>query len=380
MSFDFAPKKVDLSTGAKQITVTVRVTDATGLDGSPTIIISSTSTSQTQGFGSMARTSGSAQDGTYAKTITMPDNVAPGAWDVALYPLSDTLGNRNGGFTTHPEKLMVRYGDSVPTAPLTVQAAAGNASATVSWSAPASDQPIGSYTVTSTPGGLVTEVDGSVTTATVEGLTNGTAYTFRVVATSSVGDSLPSAASNSVTPATLPGAPTSVVGTPGNGSVRLNWVPPASNGGAPVTGYIATVLPGGHSVQFSGSATAGTLTDLSNGVEYTFTMVALNKIGESSASDSSAPVTPAGPPGRVGMPAAKVAGKNVTLTWVEPEENGTPITGYVVRWAGKSKSVAATKTSLVVKALKPGKYRFAINAVSAAGSGATSPVKVVKIR
>src|SRR5262249_33214956 len=160
-------------------------------------------------------------------------------------------------------------------------ATAGDASAVVTWSAPASDQPISSYTVTSSPGGVVATVGGSVTTATVKGLTNGTGYTFTGVATRSVGDSLPSSPSDSVTPATVPGAPTSVVGTPGNDSVRLSWVPPTSNGGSPVTGYVVTVLPGGQSVQFSGSATSGTVTGLTNGSSYTFTVAAVNEVGES---------------------------------------------------------------------------------------------------
>jgi len=59
-------------------------------------------------------------------------------------------------------------------------------------------KPISLYTVTSSPGGLTATTNG--TFATVTGLTNGTAYTFTVTATNSVGTSSASAASNSVTP------------------------------------------------------------------------------------------------------------------------------------------------------------------------------------
>ncbi|MHB1056908.1 MAG: putative Ig domain-containing protein [Rhodanobacter sp.] len=87
-----------------------------------------------------------------------------------------------------------------PGAPTIGTATAGNAQASVSFTAPASTggSPITGYTVTSSPGGLTgTGAGGPVT---VTGLTNGTAYTFTVTATNSAGTGGASAASNSVTP------------------------------------------------------------------------------------------------------------------------------------------------------------------------------------
>jgi len=82
-----------------------------------------------------------------------------------------------------------------------VHATAGNERATVSWTAPAANgTPITSYEVTSDPEGIVTTVDGDQTSAEVEGLTNGTPYTFTVVAINAVGPSVASAPSSAVTP------------------------------------------------------------------------------------------------------------------------------------------------------------------------------------
>ena len=76
------------------------------------------------------------------------------------------------------------------------------------------------------------------TTATVTGLTNGTTYYFRVKATNAVGTGTYSGISTATTPATVPGAPTSVVGTSNtNGQSSVSWVAPASNGGDAVASY-----------------------------------------------------------------------------------------------------------------------------------------------
>ena len=134
---------------------------------------------------------------------------------------------------------------SVPGPPTNVSAVRGNAQATVSFTAPASNggAAITSYTVTASPGGATTSGPGSP--LTVPGLTNGTAYTFTVVATNSVGSSVPSTPSNSVTPATVPGPPTNVSAVGGNAQATVSFTAPASNGGAPITSYTVTASPGG---------------------------------------------------------------------------------------------------------------------------------------
>jgi hypothetical protein len=182
---------------------------------------------------------------------------------------------------------------TAPGSPTGVSATAGDTSATVSWNAPANGgSPITGYTVTSNPDGVTASAVG--TSVTVHGLTNGTTYTFAVTATNGVGTSGSSAPSNPVTPAplTVPDPPTGVAATAGNAQANVSWTAPASSGGSPILGYTVTSNPAGGTATTLG-ATSTTVTGLTNGTSYTFSVTASNVIGPSAASLPSNPVVPA---------------------------------------------------------------------------------------
>ena len=147
----------------------------------------------------------------------------------------------------------------VPAAPTSVTAAAGNAQATVSWTAPTgviAQAPITDYVVqfsTNSGSTWTTFADGTstATSATVTGLANGTAVQFRVAATNGVGTGAYSTASSSVTPsaATVPGVPTNLRRATthwacGNDN-EIAWNAPVSNGGSAITGYRWRINSGG---------------------------------------------------------------------------------------------------------------------------------------
>jgi subtilisin family serine protease len=92
----------------------------------------------------------------------------------------------------------------LPGAPTGVSTSAGNEEATISWTAPTSNggYAITGYTVTASPSGLTCNTTGA-TSCTIAGLSNGTSYTFTVIATNSIGNSASSSASNAITPASL---------------------------------------------------------------------------------------------------------------------------------------------------------------------------------
>ncbi len=261
--------------------------------------------------------------------------------------------------------------------------------ATISWTAPASDIQIGSYTVTSSPGGLSTTVSGSppATTASVSGLTNGTAYTFTVTATSAAGTSAPSAPSAAITPLSFPGAPTGVAAvasaTPSGGQAIVTWTAPP-DGGSPITGYQVTSSPGGLTASVTGSppSTTATVSGLVDGTSYTFTVTATNSVGTGVVSIPSVSVTPLSVPGAPTNVVATAGTGQATVTWTAPPTGGSAITRYTVTASPSGAMVTTTgATSAVMTGLSEGTtYTFTVFATNAQGnsvvSSPSSPVTI----
>ena len=188
--------------------------------------------------------------------------------------------------------------DTLPGAPTDTRAIAGNASASVRWSAPADDSgsAITSYIVTTQgPGPLPSPIQKFGRSAIVRGLTNGVAYTFVVSAQNATGSGPVSVASASVVPVTVPAAPTSVAAFPHDGSITVSWSPPDHDGGSSVTAYTVTARLQAVVVQrviLPGSAGSVDVDGLTNGSGYTFTVTAANRSGSGRASRTVGPVAP----------------------------------------------------------------------------------------
>ena len=194
---------------------------------------------------------------------------------------------------------------TAPVAPTGVTAVAGDTTASVWWSAPATDggSAITTYTVTASPGGATCTTGGALS-CTVTGLTNDIAHTFTVTAINAIGSSPPSSPSPAVTPegppgevtSLVPGTPTGVAAVAGDREATVSWVAPAAGSGARVTGYTATAWPGGTTCSTT-TATTCTVTGLSNGVTYSISVVA-SAAGVTGLPSPAVSVTPdAGAPG-----------------------------------------------------------------------------------
>jgi len=89
---------------------------------------------------------------------------------------------------------------------------------------------------------------------------------------------------------TVPGAPTIGTATASVSSVSVTFTAPASDGGSPITGFTATSSPSG--ITGAGATSPITVSGLSNGTPYTFTVTATNAIGTGAASAASNSATP----------------------------------------------------------------------------------------
>ena len=238
------------------------------------------------------------------------------------------------------------------------------------------------------------------TTHTVTGLSNGTAYRFKVRAVNANGEGAESPASDAVTPvavtlAAVPPAPGRPAATGGDRQVTLSWTS-NGDGGSAITKwqYVKQAGDGAFETTWTdipGSGertTTHVVTGLANGVAYRFKVRAVNAVGEGAASPESDPVTPAAAPPAPGRPAVAGGDGQVTLRWASNGDGGSAITGWEYQrkegsgdwgsWTGvcmtASDAGCPGKTAHSVMGLSNGTaYRFRVRAVNAVGAGGASP-------
>lgn len=272
-----------------------------------------------------------------------------------------------------------------PGAPSNVVATAGDRSASLTFAAPAVDggSAITGYAVSSNQGSVTHSCSTPPATAcNVTGLTNGLPYMFTVTASNSAGAGTASDNSNSITPTGAPAAPTGVTASTSVGvrQAIVTFTAPADTGGSAITGYTAiSSPPGGTSNCSTPPATSCTVTGLSNGTDYTFTVTATNGIGTSAPSDASTTVTTPNVPGAPTGLAASTSGTpgQVTITFTAPaSDGGRAITGYTAASApsaGTSVCSPVPATSCTFSGLANATtYSFTISASNAVGTGAPS--------
>ena len=282
----------------------------------------------------------------------------------------------------------------VPTAPVRVQATAKDASVTITTTAPADDgdSDITSYEVRKMEAGGTFDAWETLSktgNGDVTGLTNGVTYTFEVRAVNAYGPG-PGKESASATPVGAP-PPGTLMAEAGNAQAELTWTSGGS-GGSDITGweYRMKQADSGYGTWMDiedsdATTTSHTVTDLANGIAYTFQVRAKNKLGSGDPFESGS-VTPSTVPPQPASVLAERGNGEVDLSWsagasgnAGEADYAAPTTGWAYRmkagegdygdWMDIADSGAGT-TSVNVGDLANGTaYVFQVRAMNVMGDG-----------
>ena len=235
----------------------------------------------------------------------------------------------------------------------------GDKSLTVSWTAPTGANTGGSdITGFKIQWKLNSEADWNTNTYTEivdddnqspytieEVLTNGTKYDVRVIAVNLNGDSRESDSATG-TPSRKPDAPTGVdIPDYGNGWLKVTWdaVIDEATGGSDIKNYIVQWKSGPDydtTNQATPAASPYTITNLTNGTEYTVRLLAVNKTypndpsndpGDGTNEDTETPRTKPKPP--TGVNISEYGDGYLKVAWTAPEDNGgSALVSFKVQW------------------------------------------------
>ncbi len=280
------------------------------------------------------------------------------------------------------------------TATVAPAAGLGSGQVKLDWAPSLAPEGVTDYVIEWTADGETwTTVDDGVSTATtttIDALTNGTSYGFRVAAVNALGASPWRSAV--AAPAWLPAAPAGLGASTvdgGSGQVNLTWAAPVDNGGSEITDYVIESSTDGEAwaIVDDGVSTAPAriVAGLTNGIAYSFRVAAVNAVGAGPWS-SPAEAVPEGPAARppdvtaAVAPATGVGSGEVHLTWTAPvDTGGLMLAGYKVAWSADGVSWTTADhwdpadTSYTVSGLTNGRsYRLQVAAVTGFGPGAWS--------
>ena len=185
-------------------------------------------------------------------------------------------------------------------------------------------------------------------------------------------------------------------------SIKINYQPPVSDGGAPITGYHIErrISTSNRWMQITKIAVPGLQYEDKETIEdttYIYRVAAENRAGLGPYSEPSEPITaklPFGPPGKPRNLTIKEIGKNfAVLTWSEPsDDGGDAIFNYSVEYkmTDASRFIRANRSETVlspmefkVTGLEEGfEYVFQVSAENHAGNGppAVTEPKQIKVK
>ncbi len=307
----------------------------------------------------------------------------------SVFPTTDTASADKDGTGPAPCRARAQLTDlldgSPPAAPASLTGTPkSSTSIRLDWTPPADDggSPITQYTLTR-PGANPVNSGPDVRARTITNLTPDTSYTFTLKARNALGLGPGRTLTISTPPhGTPPGPPATLTGlAKTTTSIRLDWTPPADDGGSPITQYTLT-RPGANPVNSGPDVRARTITNLTPDTSYTFTLKARNALGLGPGRTLTISTLPHGtPPG----PPATLTGlakttTSIRLDWTPPaDDGGSPITQYTLTRPGANpvNSGPDVRARTITNLTPDTSYTFTLKARNALGLG---PGRTLTIR
>lgn len=188
----------------------------------------------------------------------------------------------------------------LPSAPSSLTVTRQGKAALASWRPPSDDGglPGSAVRVTATPSGA--SCVSQTNSCRIKGLQGGRSYTFTAESFNALGTGASVTTSRTYRFVTTPSAPRSVKASPQGRNARVAWKKPARSGGSNIMGYKVVAVPGGKSCDTSGTKSC-VIEGLAPGINYRFSVSAVNKIGPGTSSLSGSitipiPFVPPPPP------------------------------------------------------------------------------------
>jgi len=183
-----------------------------------------------------------------------------------------------------------------------------------------------------------------------------------------------------------PSAPSALSGTFADGKIELGWTAPDNEGAGPISHYVihpmveGAELPAVETPTTSTSYSYEPADGLLAGRTYTFTVTAVNSLGEGPATPQAVVRVGVGVPSAPTGVTAAPFNEGANLSWSAPtNDGGAPIEGYEVTTIDDDGvesapiSIPAATTSYSVTGLTNGQsYTFKVAAVNEAGAGEKS--------
>ncbi|MEV6342969.1 hypothetical protein [Actinoplanes sp. NPDC051851] len=295
----------------------------------------------------------------YVRAVSLDDSTSSAGTEDAPLPLVAGTG---------PGTIVVG-GSMVPAPPAIVTATQGSGQATIAFTEGLTGgDPITGHTATWSGGSQ----SCPSSPCTVTGV-SGTSTSFTLHSTNGWGDSAESApvvATASGSSASVPDAPTITSAVAGDGQVTLRFRDGSGNGSA-ITGHFANFAGG---PAFCPSSPC-VITGLTNGVGYTFTVQAVNAVGNSSPSVASETVMPGRLPEAPKITDLQVTADGVKVVFTPPHSD-TPIVKYQSQVDG---GAWADLMAATIPGVKPGKHAVKVRGVNGVGAGPASEAAWVTV-